>query len=286
MWLVQLSLLSLVSVIFGLFRKSFCHARVVFVFVLSWFMICAICYLSVQVFQTSHDSWVELIYNLGGRDFSNIHRPLSSSPFLPCRWCYEFILEATGLSSLKCTWVNSLKTHLGEPFKKAPGSALSSRTRWQTPDWLWSSSRLCSERCHIINTMLATFWILNISNIGTFHIGDILAAFQISRPWQHCGLQSSPPRSRPKRAAQLGPPLVWSWQSIIFFIIIFAIFLIFVIFGIFGIFSTFIFIIILRFWYHVNELSDNAEAASGSSQGKEQVVLLHFQNLKNITKLK
>ena len=57
--------------------------------------------------------------------------------------------------------------HLGEPFKKAPGSALSSRTRWQTPDWLWSSSRSCSERCHIINTMLATFWIFNISNIGT-----------------------------------------------------------------------------------------------------------------------
>ena len=57
------------------------------------------------------------------------------------------------------------------------------------------------------------------------------------------------------------------------------------IFVIFVIFVIFI-IIILRFCYHVNELSDNAEAASGSSQGKEQVVLLHLLKYKKYNQIK
>ena len=153
---MQLSLLSLVWAI----QKIFLSCT------------CGLCFRPVMIHDLRHllpfcSGFSDQSWFLGRAHIQPGGEGGSSLPFLPCRWCYEFILEATVLSSLKCTWVNSLKTHLGEPFKKAPGSALSSRTRWQTPDWLWSSSRSCSERCHIINTMLATFWILNISNIGT-----------------------------------------------------------------------------------------------------------------------
>ena len=113
---------------------------------------------------------------------------------------------------------------------------------------------------------LATFQILGPwRHLKYCDLGDIfkywdlgsisnMATFEILWPWRHCGLQSSPPQSQPKQAAQRGPPLVWYWNIIIAIVII----------------------IILRFRYHVDELSNDAKAASSSSQCKEQVVLLYL----------